>query len=285
MTTAPADLITLRSFIMSRTGLSAFSVGIVGDTSHAATGGYHEGKTDLINAGVYNTDYSVRLPRDRAGLTESASAMDIGYAWPHGGTKAWLAFNNALVSLLHAGDPALSAIRAVNYTPDGSRKFRTDREADWSVVNSSDTVDVHTHIEWYRDTEATASRQASIDRIDDLILHALGVQMENLTPPEQAQLHDANSIMWGFVNELEAMVVDSNSNPSAPVSVPIPIVKTIKDIQAKVAGLATPQLSDAQVAVLAQGLSDAIGTKLDDITARLDAIETRLSGAGQALQG
>ena len=189
MTNAPADLLGLRSTVMGLTGLrDPASVGIVGDAAHASSGGYHEGKTDLINAGVWYTDYSVRLTRDRNGCTESASAMDIGYAWPLGGNAAWLRFNNLLVADLHANRAELAPIRAANYTPDGSTRLRTDRESGWSVVSSSDTVDVHTHIEWYRDTEG--NRQACLDRVAALVQAAVNNTNpeDDLTPEEHDRL-------------------------------------------------------------------------------------------------
>lgn len=173
MTNAPADLLGLRSRIQAATGLSAVSVGIVGDAAHAATGGYHEGKNDLVAAGVWMTDYSVRLTRDRNGATNSASAMDIGYQWPKGGNAAWLRFNNWLAANLRSGRNDLLAIRAINYSPNGSTKWRIDRENGWATQSSTDSVDVHTHIEWYRDTESSSLRQASIDRLVTLVNDAI----------------------------------------------------------------------------------------------------------------
>src|SRR5689334_21277151 len=109
MTIAPADLLALRTTVLSLTGLSGDAVGIVGDGAHQKTGGYHEGHDVLTAIGRYHPpatshtgssteDYSCRLLRDRRGLTVEASAMDIGYQWPHGGSAAWLRFNNALVA-------------------------------------------------------------------------------------------------------------------------------------------------------------------------------------------
>lgn len=177
MTNAPADLLGFRVGVQQRTGLTAVEVGIVGDSAHAATGGYHEGLTDLTRAGVINTDYSVRLPRDKAGLTESASAFDIGYRWPRGGNAAWLRFNNLFAADLRANHPALAAVRAINYSPDGTRKVRIDRENGWREQSTTDVVDIHTHGEMYRDTEG--KRQAALDRLLQLIDAAIA----NTTPP------------------------------------------------------------------------------------------------------
>src|SRR5881392_859792 len=184
MTNAPADLLALRATVQRLTGLAdPADVGIVGDGLHARTGGYHEGRDVLAAIGGYHPgaaagslseDYSARLARDRVGLTDDASAMDIGAAWPHGGRAAWLRFNNALAAALRGGDPALVPIRAINYSPDGSTRWRIDRQYGWAVESSGDSVDIHTHIEWYRDT--AGHRQACSDRIGALIQAAIGGQ-------------------------------------------------------------------------------------------------------------
>lgn len=192
-TLPPADLAALRNHIVALTGIvSPAAVGIVGDSAHAATGGYHEGRTDLVRAGVWWTDYSVRSGRDRAGCTDSASAMDIGGDWTRGGRPAWLRFNRSLVADLRAGRPDLAAVRAVNYTPDGKTRLRVDRETGWRYEPSSDTVDVHTHIEWYRDTENTTGRALSCTWIALLIEAAIDNrpidQEAELTPEEHDRL-------------------------------------------------------------------------------------------------
>jgi len=195
MTNAPIDLLTLRSRIQLRTGLSAVEVGIVGDVAHGGRG-YHEGRSDLTRVGVLGTDYSVRLARDRAGLTESASALDIGGAWRTGGGAAWLRFNHLLIMELTGGRAALAPIRAVNYSPDGRQKLRQDRENGWRVEATSDTVDVHTHIEFYRDTEG--KRQACIDYLDLLVGTAISGQQpdgdEELDANQATEAHEVHEL-------------------------------------------------------------------------------------------
>src|SRR5436190_1376774 len=106
MTNAPGDLLGLRSTLQGLTGLTAVDVGIVGDEAHARSGGYHIGKSGLQAAGVWSTDYSVRLNRDRDNCTESASAMDVGAGWRQG-RGVWLRWNNLLANALHDGDGQL----------------------------------------------------------------------------------------------------------------------------------------------------------------------------------
>lgn len=175
MTSAPADLLGLRAGMSSVTGLTnPNNLGIVGDGAHQRTGGYHEGRDVLTANGMFHPpatshvgsgteDYSCRLQRDRTGLTNSASAFDLGNAWPKGGNAAWLRYNNLLAARLRAGDPSLSAIRAINYSPDGNARYRIDRENFWKQESSSDTVTVHTHHEFYRDTEG--NRQVTLNAL------------------------------------------------------------------------------------------------------------------------
>lgn len=177
MSESPADLLGLRSRLATETGLSASDIGIAADDSHLASGGYHCGGLDLrrINA-VGRDDYSIRQARDRkvydsdvAAKRNFASAMDLGDDWPRGGRAAWIRFNNLVRLQLGAKDPALAAIRGMNYTPNGSTKRRFDcltgRES-----SSADTVTWHTHIEWWRDT--IGDREESIDRLVQIAIAA-----------------------------------------------------------------------------------------------------------------
>lgn len=221
MTSAPPDLLAFRQNVITLTGLDGVSVGIVGDSTHAATGGYHEGQSALARVGRYHTwaaagssgeDYSVRLQRDRNGLTDHASAIDIGYQWPHGGNQAWLRFNALLAADLHAGHPALAAIRAVNYSPDGTLKRRIDREYGFAVEVSSDSVDIHTHIECYRDTEGR--RQNCLDRLTALIQAAVN----NTSPQEDDMSAQAESVLLGLAEGLPTFV-DGNGKTQTLVPV------------------------------------------------------------------
>jgi len=155
VTNAPADLLTVRARIMAITGLTdPAEVGIVGDGMHARTGGYHEGRDVLAALGVLSTDYSVaEYARDRAGLTASASALDIALAWPNGGRPAAIRWTNLLVADLLAGTPGTEVLRAMNYSPDGTLKRRRDKRSGLVEEISSDSVDIHTHFEFFRDTE------------------------------------------------------------------------------------------------------------------------------------
>jgi len=289
VTNAPADLLGLRTNLMSTTGITdASALGIVGDAAHAATGGYHEGKTDLVNAGVFNTDYSVRLTRDRNGCTESASAMDIGYQWPHGGNAAWLRFNNMLVSYLHANDARLSAVRATNYTPDGTTKLRTDRESGWSVVSSSDVVNIHTHIEWYRDTEG--NRSASLSFINAMAQAAVAGHTNVGGPMADTDIpgtfHAAkNGDNWGNALVTGAQPANFEGGDGKIYQTTNVLHQKLDAIKTKTDTIA-PQiatLTDAQVTVIANQVAASQAAQLTAMSARVDVIIDKLNAMAQAI--
>jgi hypothetical protein len=153
-TEAPADLKSLRAAVMQETGITdVVEVGIVGDVAHAARGGYHISGDDINRAGRFGSDFSTKRARDHFLPNPFACAVDIGDDWPRGGRAAWLRFgNNVAWELIHTDE--MPSIRAINYSPDGTSKKRFDRanRAD-GVIDSTDTVTIHTHIEFWRDSE------------------------------------------------------------------------------------------------------------------------------------
>ncbi len=198
MTDNPPDLIAFRTEIRRLTGLGPLDIGILGNQAHIETGGYHEGKDDLASVGLYHPhaavgshdeDYSVRLKRDRDAVTNFASAMDIGDDWPNGGRDAWKRFNGLLLHAIQHDHPAMTTVRAINYSPDGILRKRVDREAGVShIQDSTDNVEIHTHIEWYRDTQDR--RQDSFDRLLLLIDAAINNTdpEDDMTPEEHNRL-------------------------------------------------------------------------------------------------
>jgi hypothetical protein len=156
MTFSPPTLLELRAFLAPHTGLSAGNLGIVGDTAHAKRGvSYHLGRNQLTG-----NAYSRKTKRDKDGLSDAASAMDIG------NHKDLRRLSLALVAACQANAPGTSDIREVIYTPDGKHVFRWDRErghasapvksvlrnGQWTQGDLSHLF--HTHVSWYRDSEA-----------------------------------------------------------------------------------------------------------------------------------
>lgn len=138
--------------------LDPAEVGIVGSAAHARTGtSYHLGK-DQLKMG--KDPYSARLTRDRRGLTNGASAIDIGkfskrYAnghtinLPH--LSAWL------VKQCQAGAKDAVWIREIIYTTDGETVLRYDnargRTSAPHTGEADDSHLFHTHVSGYRDCE------------------------------------------------------------------------------------------------------------------------------------
>lgn len=156
MTYAPATLRTLAELWVANGGVN---LGIVGDTRHVATGtSYHLGK-DKLSA----TAYSRQTARDRAGLSDAASAIDLGKL--SGSFVELQKLSRWLVSQAQADAPGTDDIREIIYSPDGKTVWRWDRERghdsdpmksvylDGRWTQGDQTHLTHTHISWYRDAE------------------------------------------------------------------------------------------------------------------------------------
>jgi peptidoglycan hydrolase-like protein with peptidoglycan-binding domain len=139
VTFAPASIQKAQRYVHDKTGLAFVSLGIVGDKNH--NGGYHCG-IDRVDADDYSVDES---PRDRAGLSHAASALDIG-KW-----SGLRKFSVWLVEQCKANTPDTRDIREVIYSPDGKTVERWDREGERDSGDGSHRS--HTHVAWYRNSE------------------------------------------------------------------------------------------------------------------------------------
>lgn len=132
--------------------LDPLEAGVVGDTAHAAGGdSYHLGR-DKIRARNGRDRYSVdESTRDQQGLSDYASAMDIGYfrvRTPRGVFDLY-DFNAWLLGLCKANDPDTADLREVIYSPDGRIVRRWDRLGRRSTGDNSHLT--HTHLSEHRD--------------------------------------------------------------------------------------------------------------------------------------
>jgi hypothetical protein len=267
VTEAPADLIQLQKAIIVVTGLPADAVGIKGDKKHADKGvSYHLGKDQIKKN---KNPYSVRLKRDVNGLTNAASAMDIGDDWPRGGREAWKRFNNLLVAALQGGDPALATIRATNFSPDGSQRKRADRQLAFRIGDSDDNVDIHTHIEWYRDTEGHRDG-ACITRIVALMEQAItGKEQKGflmaLTDTQQA------NIAFTLLN----IPSPDGSHSRVPLHVWAAMTNKALDAIAEKAGMSPIELNAVKTAAAA-GAQAGVAAGTDDL---VDAILGKLNSS------
>ena len=146
MSYAPAPLKALGAYLVAH---GAVNLGIVGDTAHAAKGtSYHLG-ADKLAPGAY----SATLARDRTGLTNAASAIDIGRV---GGSLPGLRKLSAwLVAECQRG--ACPDIREVIYSPDGKvvRRWESlDNQVHSGPGQGDDSHLTHTHVSFYRDSES-----------------------------------------------------------------------------------------------------------------------------------
>ena len=145
MTYAPQTLKDLAAYWTAQGGVN---LGIVGDADHVAKGvSYHLGK-DLLQAGAY----SARRPRDIAGLTNAASAIDLGRL---DGSYAQLrAFSDWLARRCVKSDSGTFDVVEVIYSPDGKRVLGFKDGVDFLIPDYGDLSHLtHTHISFFRDSE------------------------------------------------------------------------------------------------------------------------------------
>ncbi|MER7418238.1 hypothetical protein ABT346_15900 [Micromonospora peucetia] len=156
MTRAPGNLLTVRRLLLDHLNvdpdtsrdqdLEPAEVGIVGDPAHR--GGYHCGSDRVVTR-----DYSVvESPRDSAGLTLDAAALDVGFfeVRAGGGTHNLRSFSTWCVAQCVAGTPDTRDIREIIYSPDGRVVRRWDRLRKRTSGDNSHLW--HTHFSFFRDS-------------------------------------------------------------------------------------------------------------------------------------
>lgn len=146
-----------QSGVRARGGSATIS-GIVGDARHAAEGGYHISREDILAA--IGREYSTSRSRDLRGPSNLASAIDMNL------DSLWMIrTTRRVLSACKAGDYRLQNVRAVNGTLDGVTGIRIEI-ADGCVLYSSTPDHVwHVHVEFFRDSAADAARQAGFVRV------------------------------------------------------------------------------------------------------------------------
>jgi hypothetical protein len=172
MTSAPQCLLDTRRFLLDHLDihsggadddLDPGEVGIVGDAAHI--GGYHCGSDRVKRSGGTITDYSVvESDRDRHGLSDYASALDVGWFEVRVAGKAHnlRSFSIWLVAQCKANTPDTRDIREIIYSPDGRTVKRWDREGRRSSGDGSHLH--HTHISFYRDATKANRPQVAVFR-------------------------------------------------------------------------------------------------------------------------
>ena len=142
---------TLQALGAYWTAQGGVNLGVVGDTAHIGKGvSYHLGQDQLSPDA-----YSIKTARDKAGLSDAASAIDLGKL--DGSLANLQAFSRDFVERARADGPGFSDIREIIYSPDGKTVLRWDRErgaaSEPRPGEADDSHLTHTHISWYRDAE------------------------------------------------------------------------------------------------------------------------------------
>lgn len=216
MTIAPAPLLAARAFFISTLKTAGYtidplSVGIVGDDNHAQTGSsYHLGKSAL-KADSYTI---IESSRDKNGLSEAASALDLGSfsITVKGKTHNLRTFSVWLVAQCKAGTADTADIREVIYSDDGKTVKRWDRLGRRTSGPSSHTT--HTHESWFRDSEKrdkTAHLRRYFTEIG--VLAAPPINTED-DMPTAAEIADA---VWAKIVDVDVSTTGVNSQKTGDV--------------------------------------------------------------------
>ncbi|MFG1920035.1 hypothetical protein [Micromonospora sp. NPDC048898] len=225
MTRAPANLLAVRSLLLTylnvdpntvRTAdLEPDEVGIVGDPAHR--GGYHCGSDRVVTG-----DYSVvESPRDRAGLTLDAAALDVGgFEVRSGGRTHTLAsFSVWCVAQCAANAADTRDIREIIYSPDGSTVKRWDRLGKRTTGDSSHRW--HTHFSFFRDATKAGRDQRPLFR---RYLSSIGLlEDDDMTPEEHnwlATVHKNLTVLDGRnpIGQVYLRLAEGRDDTGAPVT-------------------------------------------------------------------
>lgn len=152
MTFAPPTLLEVRHFFQARyPHVSDNALGIVGGPSHIRTGtSYHLGADQLK---MSKNPYSARTKRDLAGLSNAASAFDLG---DDIGAQLLREISVWCVGECRKKAPDTLDIREIIYSPDGTAVLTWDREkgvTSYPMPRGDSSHRKHSHFSFYRDSE------------------------------------------------------------------------------------------------------------------------------------
>lgn len=263
MSYAPSTIMAARALFMNclRTaGLdpNPASFGVVGDDSHAQAGtGYHVGK-DALKSTAYSI---VESSRDKNGLTNAASALDVG--WFSFTVKGKLhnlrSFSVWLVAQCKAGTADTKDIREVIYSTDGAVVKRWDRLGIRTTGDSSHLT--HTHLSWFRDSE---------NRDKTALFRRYFTEIGILEDPDMAMtIEDADL----FINRLMARKIET---PQGDFGSLLGVFSTLMVRTDHIGNVQNPAALNALKAILANVQAD------DGDVARLTAAINASSAATSA---
>lgn len=155
MAFTPKSINLVRSYLVDKTGREGkyFSVS---RTVQASQGqrkfrGYHLGRDQIFGPnGLGDRDYSVRRRRDRVGLTDARSALDINLSDKV--EKDLIVF---LRSAVLTGLPGAEDVREFLGPLANGRAARFAIENEWEpeLYPVGDSHEWHVHVSWFRDSE------------------------------------------------------------------------------------------------------------------------------------
>ncbi|MEV1157830.1 hypothetical protein AB0J27_20785 [Micromonospora chokoriensis] len=259
MTRAPANLLALRSLLLTHLDnapgpddLDPAEVGIVGDSAHR--GGYHCGSDRVVA-----NDYSVvESPRDRAGLTLDAAALDVGqFDVRSGGRSNTLpSFSVWCVAQCAANAADTRDIREIIYSPDGSTVKRWDRLGKRTTGDSSHRW--HTHFSFFRDAIKAGRDQQPLFR---RYLSSIGLlEDDDMTPQEHnwlATVHKNLTVLDGRnpIGQIFTRMSEGRDDTGVPVAGNWNLramTAQLTDLQNKLNALAAKDFTDE--AAIVQGV-------------------------------
>ncbi|MGC4805906.1 hypothetical protein [Micromonospora sp. DT233] len=283
MTRAPANLLSLRSFLLTHLNLDPDTsrpqdlepaeVGIVGDPAHR--GGYHCGSDRVVDR-----DYSVvESPRDQAGLTLDAAALDVGgFSVSSGGrTHNLRSFSVWCVAQCVAGTADSRDIREIIYSPDGTRVQRWDRLGRRSSGDASHLW--HTHFSFFRDSTKAGRDQIPMFR---RYLTAIGlIQEDDMSAKAESQINSLFSAMFTGGSSMGRRVDPDGVGPEPESnSVVAKLDYTMQQVDAVLARLVALRGADAGPAGLLATLTpQQIVAALPPETAAQVAVEIARRGS------
>ncbi|MER7331653.1 MULTISPECIES: hypothetical protein [unclassified Micromonospora] len=284
MTRAPENLLTVRRLLLdhlnidetrARTAdLEPAEVGIVGDSAHR--GGYHCGSNRVLTR-----DYSVvESPRDKAGLTLDASALDVGLFEVRSGgrTHNLHTFSSWCVAQCVANTPDSRDIREIIYSPDGRTVKRWDRLRKRSSGDSSHLW--HTHFSFFRDSIKAGRDQTPLFR---RYLTTIGLlEDDDMSARAESQIHSMYTGMF-FGGSSMGRNVDPDGAGTRPADnslvVKLDYTMLMLDLIASRTGIPAAEIervraaaregaagaADQLVAVIGDAVRDRAGLSDDDV--------------------
>ena len=152
MSYAPATISAIVPYWLDHGGANG---GIIRSIAKQVKPSYHCGKDgiDYYHRTPAN-DYSIRNPRDLAGLTNASAALDL--SWASADKSGLRAFSNWLIAEIMRGAPDTLDIVEFVFSPDGSSVYGWNRwRGNRLIADYGDATHTwHSHTAWARDTQS-----------------------------------------------------------------------------------------------------------------------------------